>query len=68
MKISHKDISFFLVIFNIPVSCSLSKEFHEAPLHHEPNESWEVEEESQEHQVDWHPLVIRIVNNGNFVG
>ena len=63
----HEKIPLFVCVFNIPRCCSFPEELHEAALHHEPGEPREVEHQGQEHEVERHPLVVRVVDHGNFV-
>ena len=38
------------------------KELHETSFHHQPKASWHVEDDSQEYEVKWDPLVVGIVH------
>lgn len=46
----------------IPCCCSFSKELHKTSLHHQPKASWHVEDNSQEYEVKWYPLVVTIIH------
>ena len=63
----NQKISLLIGIINVTSCCSLAKKLHEAALHHEPDEPGQVEDQGQEHQVDWHPLVVRVVHYGHLV-
>ena len=63
----HEKISFFVRVLDMSRCCSFSEELHEAALHHQPGQPREVEHHGQEHQVERHPLVIRVVHHGHFV-
>ena len=63
----HQFVSLLLLVLYEPGCCSLAKELHEAALYHEPGEPREVEHHGQEHEVERHPLVVRVVDHGNFV-
>ena len=59
----YKNIFLLLLILNKSCSCSFPKELHEPPLHHQPEQAGDVEENCQEHQVERHPLVVGIIYN-----
>jgi hypothetical protein len=55
-------VSLFFLVLNISGSCSFSKEFHEAALHHDPEHPWQVKDHSHEYEVERDPLVVGIVH------
>ena len=62
-----KFVPFFLLILNKPRGRSFAKELHKSALHHDPEHSGQVEEESEEDEVEWDPLVVGVVHNGGGV-
>ena len=48
---------------NWPGGGSLAKELHEAALHHEPEASRHVEDDGEEDEVKWHPLVVGVIHD-----
>ena len=63
----HEKISLFVCVFNISRCCPFPEELHEAALHHEPSQPRDVERHGQEQEVEGHPLVVGVVDHGNFV-
>ena len=56
-------VPFLLLILDEPGGGPLTEELHQAALHHQPEASGHVEDNSQEYEVKWNPLVVRIVDN-----
>ena len=63
----HQLVSLLLLVLYEPGCCSLAKELHEAPLHHDPEHPGQVEQDGQKQEVQRHPLVIGVVHNGGGV-
>ena len=47
-----------------PCCCSFSKKLHESSLHHQPEHTRKVEQKPQEYEIERHPLVVRIIDDG----
>ena len=63
----HQFVSLLLLVLNEPCCCSLAKELHEAPLHHDPEHPGQVEQDGEEQEVERHPLVVGVVHYGGRV-
>ena len=58
--------SFLFGFWNLhsPCGCSLAKKLHEASLHHQPKHTRKVEQKPQKYEIERHPLVVRIIDDG----
>ena len=57
-----KFVPFFLRLFYHSAGCPLAKELHESTFHDQPQTSRQVEDNSQEDEIDWDPLVVGVVD------
>ena len=48
---------------NWPGGGSLAEKLHEPALHHEPEASRHVEDDGEEDEVKWHPLVVGVIHD-----
>ena len=56
-------IPFLFWILNDPAGGALAKKLHESTFHDQPETPWHVEVNRQHDQVDWHPLVVGVVDD-----
>ena len=63
-----KQVPLLVLVHNISDGGALAEELHEASLHRQPEEPGQVEEERQEDEVEWNPLIVRVVDHRHSVG
>ena len=63
-----QQVPLLVLVHNIPDGGALPEELHEASLHCQPKEPGQVEEERQEDEVEWNPLIVGVVDHRHSVG